>query len=293
MSETPPRRSAGRDSVQTLLFNAAATAIGVITGIVVAKALGPVGKGEFSGLSLLQNAISSATGGIGSSITYHLTKEKHGLADLARPLALIFAVLCLIVPGALALWGLRFGFDPAITVFAATVPAALILSWQQGILLGIDQVRSLNVQTVGIAAFTLVAVGAAVVARLGIPGAMWAWSICTYGAAIVVLVRAALHTHGRPAVPFDAAVRSLAGYGVRAAMFGILGFLNYRIDSLVLIAYLGASGFGVYSVAVAAGEILFRVPRAVAVATTYRVGSGDFAQSAATTAKSIRTSTAI
>ena len=291
MNAPAPPRSAGRDSVQTLLFNGAAAAVGVVTGIIVAKALGPAGKGEYAGLSLLQNAIASVTGGIGSSITYHLTKERHGLSDVAKPLLVIFAALCLIVPGALALWGLRFGFDPAILVFAATVPAALVLSWQQGILLGIDQVRSLNVQMLGLAVFTLIAVAAAIVARLGVPGAMWAWSICTYGAALVVIARAAAKTHGPPQVPFRQVLGSLTHYGARAALFGVLGFLNYRIDSLVLIAYLGASGFGVYSVAVAAGEILFRVPRAVATATTYRVGSGDFATSASTTAKAIRTST--
>jgi O-antigen/teichoic acid export membrane protein len=286
-------RSAGRDSLHTLAFNAAATLFGVVTGIIVAKALGPTGKGEFSGLSLLQNAIGSVTGGIGSSITYHLTKEKQGLADIAGPIGAIFLALCALVPGLLALWGWRFGFDPAITVFAATVPAALIISWQQGILLGINQVKSLNVQMLGLSIVLLVAVGAAVVAHLGVSGVMWAWSACTYGAAFVVILRARMALHGAPAVDFRKQMRSIVDYGFRAALFGILGFLNYRIDSLVLIAYLGAPGFGVYSVAVAAGEILFRVPRAVATATTYRVGSGDFAQSAATTAKAIRTSTAV
>lgn len=286
-------RSVGRDSLQTLAYNAGATLFGVVTGIIVAKALGPTGKGEFSGLSLLQNAIASVTGGVGSSITYHLTKEKQRVADIAAPVGVIFLALCLIVPGLLALWGWRNGFDPAITVFIATVPAALIISWQQGILLGIDQVRSLNAQMLGLSAVLLVAVAAAVIAHLGIPGAMWAWSICTYGAAIVVLVRARGALSGAPTAPLGPQVRSIVDYGFRAALFGALGFLNYRIDSLVLIAYLGAPGFGVYSVAVAAGEILFRVPRAVATATTYRVGAGDFAQSADTTAKAIRTSTAV
>jgi O-antigen/teichoic acid export membrane protein len=129
--------------------------------------------------------------------------------------------------------------------------------------------------------------------RLGVLGAMWAWSVCVYGAAAVVVVRAASALYGSPEWDFRDGVRSIFAYGLRSAVNGVMGFLNYRIDSLVLIAFLGAAGFGVYSVAVSAGEILFRIPRAVATATTFRVGAATFEESAATTAKSIRTSVAV
>ena len=286
-------RSAGRDTVRTLFFNGAATLFGVVTGIVVAKALGPVGKGEFSGLALLQNGIGSVVGGIGASITYHLTREKRTLADLVQPLLVIFATLSIGVPTMLGLWGLRFGFDPVIVVFAATAPAAVIIAWQQGIYLGLNRVKSLNVQVLGYAIAILVVVSIAVAAHLGVRGAMWAWSICTYGAAAVVVARAAIGLRGSSGWKYGDAVRAIVNYGIRSGVYGLLGFLNYRIDSLVLIAFLGASGFGVYSVAVSAGELLFRIPRAVATATTYRVGASTFEESAATTAKAIRTSTAV
>jgi O-antigen/teichoic acid export membrane protein len=293
VNEAQPGRSLARDSIRTLVFNAAATLVTVVTGIVVAKALGPIGKGEFSGLALLQNAAGSATGGIGAAATYQLTKQKRQLADIAPALLALLAALSLVIPACLLLWGLRFGFDLAIVVFAATVPAALVVSWQQGLLLGLNKVRSLNAQIVGYAFFQLIVVSVALLMHRGIPGAMWAWSICTYGAAVAVIGRALSAGTGQRTLGFREALTSIWQYGTRASLFGILGFLNYRIDSLVLIAFLGAPGFGVYSVAVAAGEILFRVPRAVATATTFRVGSGDFAQSAETTAKSIRTSTAV
>jgi O-antigen/teichoic acid export membrane protein len=109
----------------------------------------------------------------------------------------------------------------------------------------------------------------------------------------VVVARAASGLRGTPALNFREAVRSLVGYGWKSGIYGLLGFLNYRIDSLVLIVFLGAAGFGVYSVAVSAAELLFRIPRAVATATTYRVGATTFDESAATTAKAIRTSVAV
>ena len=285
--------SAGRDTMRTLFFNGAAALVGVVTGIIVAKALGPVGKGEFSGLALLQAGVSSVISGFGAAITFFLSREKRTLADLAPPLLAIYIVLCIAVPAAMLLWGAIFGMNAVLTIFSATAPASVIVAWQQGIYLGLNRVASLNSQTLGYAVFLLIVVAAALAAHLGVTGAMWAWALVNYGAAVVIIVRVAGALRGVPAWDFRAALRAIIAYGSRASVNGILGFFNYRIDSLVLIYFLGAAGFGVYSVAVSAGEVLFRIPRAVATATTFRVGASTFSQSFLTTAKSIRTCTAI
>jgi O-antigen/teichoic acid export membrane protein len=281
-----------RDSRGALLFNAVATALGVVTGIIVAKAFGPDGKGEFSGLQLLQSGFGAVTAGVGSSITYYLTKGGRRLSDIAWPLAAMLLVVTTVVAGGLAVWGWRFGYNDVLLFFAIAAPAVIFISWQSGLLLGLDQIRSLNVQTLGLAAFTLLAVGASVLLHLGVVGAMAAWTVCLYGATLVLTRRLLAALDGRPTVAFGQSLRDLTSFGSRSALFGVLGFLNYRIDSLVLVAFLGASGYGVYSVAVAAGELLFRIPRAISSAITFRVGSASFEESAATTAKAIRISAA-
>lgn len=293
MTDEPKPRSASRDAARTLIFNGAAAAVGIVTGIVVAKVLGPEGKGYFSGLALLQSGTSSVISGFGASITYYLSRHKRTAADLLAPLALVFAIISVVQPVLMLLWGWRFGFTPVVVVFAASSPATVIVAWQQGIYLGLDRVASLNSQILGFAICLLAAVAAALAAHLGVYGAMWAWAVTTYGAAAVVLFRIATLLRGKPSWDFREALRDVARYASSATIGSVLGFLNYRIDSLVLIYFLGASGFGVYSVAVSAGEILFRIPRAVATATTFRIGASDFADSALTTARSIRTCTAI
>ncbi len=293
MEQSRKASSVSRDTVRTLLFNGAAALVGVVTGIVVAKTLGPTGKGQFSGLALLQSGTSSLISGYGASVTYFLSRRGRTLAEMLPPLLVIYAALCVLQPVALLLWGWRFGMNPVLVVFAAAAPASVIVAWQQGIYLGLNQVASLNTQTLGFAVFLLVLVSAALAAHLGVWGAMWAWAISTYGAALVIVVRSAAAAHGSSRWDFREALREIVAYGSSASTNNIIGFLNYRIDSLVLIAFLGAAGFGVYSVAVSAGEILFRIPRAVATATTYRVGSSTFDESAATTARSIRTCTAV
>lgn len=293
MTDDPKPRSASHDAARTLFFNGAAAAVGIVTGIVVAKTLGPSGKGYFSGLALLQSGASSVISGFGASITYFLSRQKRAAADLFLPLLLVFAIISVVQPILLLLWAWRFGFTPAIVVFAATSPATVVVAWQQGIYLGLNRVTSLNSQILGFAVFLLVTVSAALALHLGLAGALWAWALTTYGAAAVVMLRIANLLRGKPSWNFQEALRSISKYASSATVGSILGFLNYRIDSLVLIGFLGATGFGVYSVAVSAGEVLFRIPRAVATATTYRVGASAFEDSALTTARSIRTCTAI
>lgn len=293
MIDEPKPRSASRDAARTLVFNGAAAAVGIVTGIVVAKTLGPAGKGYFSGLALIQSGASSIISGFGASITYFLSRHKRTAADLRAPLALVFAVVSVVQPLLLLAWGWRFGFSPVVVVFAASSPATVIVAWQQGIYLGLDRVASLNSQILGFSICLLVAVSAALALHLGVYGAMWAWALTTYGAAAVVLARIASQLRGASAWDFRDALRDVARYASSATVGNVLGFLNYRIDSLVLIGFLGATGFGVYSVAVSAGEVLFRIPRAVATATTFRVGASAFEDSALTTARSIRTCTAL
>lgn len=292
MIKTPARSSLVRDSRRTLVYNGVATILGVVTGIVVAKAFGPDGKGEFSGLQLLQNGFASVIAGVGSSITYFLTKGGRRLTDIALPIAALLLVLTIFSAVGLALWGWHFGYGEVLIVFAIAVPAVIVVSWQPGLLLGLNQIRTLNLQVLALAAFTLLTVGAAVAFHLGVLGAMAAWTICLYGVTIASVRRAFASLDGKPTVSFAESFRQLSAFGSKSALFGVLGFLNYRIDSLVLVAFLGATGFGVYSVAVAAGELLFRIPRAVSAAIAYTVGSAGFAESAATTAKAIRLSAA-
>ncbi|HZW72234.1 MAG TPA: hypothetical protein VFF43_01750, partial [Caldimonas sp.] len=148
-----------------------------MTGIVVAKVLGPTGKGYFSGLTLLQSGASSIISGFGASITYFLSRHRRTAADLLRPLTVVFVAISLVQPLLLVLWGWRFGLTPALVVFAATSPATVIVAWQQGIYLGLDRVTSLNSQVFGFTIFLLIAVSAALALHLGLAGALWAWAL--------------------------------------------------------------------------------------------------------------------
>ncbi|HEY5095017.1 MAG TPA: polysaccharide biosynthesis C-terminal domain-containing protein [Candidatus Eremiobacteraceae bacterium] len=288
------RSSLGRDSIRTLAFSIGQSGFAVLTGIAIAKALGPTGKGEYASLQLLQAAAAGVTGNLGMAITYELTRQQKKLSDLVKPLSLMLAALSVIEWAAIGVWVWLKGPDPAPLLFAAAVPALILLSWQGPIFLGLGWIKSLNVQSLYFAAGTFAAaVITLYVFRLGTVPAMWGWVVCVWAIAISILVRTHRESRGTQTDSTGSIMRGLLSFGLRASAGGIFGFINNKIDSVAILTWLGTAGFGVYSVAVAAGEVLFKVSRSVAQAATQRVAAAERDVAARTVAKSNRASFAI
>jgi O-antigen/teichoic acid export membrane protein len=288
------RSTIGADSIRTLAFNIAQSGFAVLTGIAVAKALGPAGKGEYALLQLLQAAAAAVTGNLGMAITYEIARRQKPLYELVRPLGLLLAALSVVEWAAVGIWVWGHGTDPAPLLFAVAAPALIVLSWQGPIFLGLGWIRSLNVQGLYFAAGTFVtAVLTLYVFHSGTIGAMWGWVACVWAIAVSILVRTRGESRGVPTEPTGTIVRDLLGFGLRASAGGIFGFINNKIDSIAILAWLGTSGFGIYTVAVSAGELLFKVSRSVAQAATLRVAASERAIAARTVAKSNRASFAI
>jgi len=127
----------------------------------------------------------------------------------------------------------------------------------------------------------------------GVTGSLIAWAIPIYALAayIVIYVVRLRQVETEDHVRED--VKELIRFGSRSTLDGLLGFLNYRLDSLLIIAFLGAAGYGIYSVAVAGGEVLYMISRSVATASAHTIGSSDLREAALVTAKAVRTTIAV
>jgi len=184
-----PKRSIGADSIATLFYSGASGVLGVATGILVARWLGPVGKGVFSGLGLLQSGVGAVAGGVGASITYLLTKRGRSVAELMKPLGVLLAAVSLLTWAGLLVWGAVRGFNTVWLMFFLSVPAATILSWQGYLFLGLGRVRTLNrfglVRALLLIALLFVTV---YLLRGGVNGALIAWIVWIYSCAAYVIV---------------------------------------------------------------------------------------------------------
>jgi len=284
----------GTDTVRTFLFSIFGTVVGIATGIYLAKTLGPAGKGLFSSVQVLQGGITAITSSAAAALTHMLTTQRRQMGDILKPLGVLLATTTLIAWAFLAIYGLRYGFNVALLIAASVIPAAIVLSWRNNFYIGIGQVKNLNYQALALSIASLIAVVAGVqFFHGGALGAVAAWSLCLYGAAIFVLAHALRFPGSGERFSLWSDYKTLVHYGSQAGLAGLVGFLNYRVDSLVLMALLGMSGFGIYSVAVAGGELLFMVSRSVGMGAAHEIATVDPERAAELTAKSNRMSTLV
>lgn len=281
-----------RDSIRVFFTRATVVGLTVLTGIVIAKSLGPVGKGEYSGVQLLVSITVCAPAGIATSITYFLTKQQRRLSELLPSLGLLLTGVCLAAWLCAGAWSIVRGFTMPLAIFAAVLPAAIALSWQGSLYVGLGSLRNLNAQDLGLALATFVAVAVAVrVLHLGAVGALVAWALCLYLVAAVFIVHV-LHVGRGTCTNPGAMLRELVRYGGLSSFNPLLGLLNYRIDSIILFGLLGTSAFGIYTMAVNFGELLFMLSRPVATAASHDIGSREAPAAASITAKVVRVCTA-
>jgi O-antigen/teichoic acid export membrane protein len=267
--------------------------LGIATGILVARWLGPSGKGVFSGLGLLQGAVTAAVGGVGASVTYLLTKRGRTIPELLPALGVLLGAVSALTWFGLLLWGLFRGFSATWLVFFLSVPAATVLSWQGYMFLGLGRVRTLNKLSLARGSLLIALLFVAVyLFHGGTIGALVAWAVTAYMIATYTVAYAMRVGQTQRVEKLREDLKELLRFGARSNLDGFLGFINYRLDSILIIAYLGAAGYGIYSVAVAGGELLYMISRSVAAASAHAIGSSSLTTSAEVAAKAIRTTTA-
>ncbi|MDQ6780059.1 MAG: polysaccharide biosynthesis C-terminal domain-containing protein [Candidatus Eremiobacteraeota bacterium] len=286
-------RRLAADSVRTFIARMLVTALSLATGIVVAKTLGPTGKGQYSGVLMVVALVMMIPAGFGYAVTYALTKLRQPLSQLLPALTVVLVGLTAVACAGAGVWGYLKGWNPLLTLFILAVPPSIILAWQSGIYIGIDRLRNLNVQSAFLAVATLGAVTLTLALLHGSAvGALAASVLCMYGAAAVVV----WHVLRLSAWPSESrlvsTLQTMAHFGGQSSLNQFLGALNYRIDSLILIAMLGTSSFGIYSIAVNCGEALFWLSRPVATAVSRDIGVRGLQSSSAMTARVIRVCTA-
>ncbi len=286
--------SIAHNSIRTFLARMIVFALSVATGIAIAKGLGPAGKGVYSGTLMLVSLVMVGPAGIAGAIIYELTKQRRSLADILPASGLLLVALTALSCLGALIFSLFRGWNPVLTIFVAAVPPSVVLAWQGGFYIGLGRLRNLNAQSVGVALATLVAVTLAIFAlHGGAIAALVAWLVCLYGAAAVVLWHVLALGRGPSRVPLGASTAGLVRFGGQAAANLFLGQVNYRIDSIILIALLGTAPFGVYSIAVNFGELLFMLTRPITAAVTRDIGIRSPSSSAIITAKVIRICTAM
>jgi O-antigen/teichoic acid export membrane protein len=275
-----------RQTILTFCGQSGGYVVAILTGIVVARTLGPAGKGVVA-LAMLLLAIFTTYGdGLQSAIMYQCGRrhEPENLVYAASlrlvgavfiPVAIVLVIVGLTVP--------RF----ATAVFvAAAIPFAVYIQVANSFFLMRNRVATTLVVT-GFSTFgyALVVIPALVVwhagasAILGIWAAMYLLAGAYAWWRISTLIPPSAARTTTPAILFEQ-----ARFGFKSGSVSVAAFLNLRIDIFIVGLMLDATTLGIYSLAVATAELLWQLAQPLSWTTLGRIAVADRAASIQLTA---------
>lgn len=278
-------RSLLPDVLVTYGAKLASLLFGLATTVVIARYLGPTGRGTVAvAISLTQLLAQFGTVGIVAANPYFVAGRTFDVNRLiGSSLALAFGLGPLLAAGGAVikiLWPGALGdveWDDLLLALAG-LPAILATQFLQSLLLGEARMLAYNGIEAGIAALTLAALLVGFTAfNLGPTGAIALTTTAAY-VALFTAASALIARHGGPRAPTRTLLRELIAYGIRIYLATLLAFCLVRFDLLLVGSYLGASEAGIYSVVAALTAGIIVLPTVVGLNLFTRVAAGAGAQ---------------
>lgn len=256
--------------------------VALVGSIVLARSLGPEHMGVYAILLLIPAlALKFANAGVESSTIYRIGKGTDSLGTIVGTNSILGALFGLGTAGAVGLiaWMLRDSYFvaipwPLILLSISAIPFMLFSHFLGGIFLGTKRFGTFSmVRIASDLLFLLFIVVFVVLLRRGIQGAVLANIIAASLVACVTYI-AVLKINGGISwcVSFPY-VRRLFSYGFQSYVAGLLGFINYKIDILLVNAFAGTLIVGYYSLATNIGEGLWLVASAAALILFSKISS--------------------
>ena len=296
--EPPPRGADGSflGHVNVVVLTYLADGIlAFITGIFIARALGPDGRGAY-GLFVLSAAFGQLLFGlgIGNAAIYYINKGEASVRDAVSAAHVITAASAVAAAAVIGLFrvldttgilGLPDAWfnDPldigiSQWLLIAGVPVLLYWNLMRLILQAESRFVDLGISTIAQQALLVAAVGTIVVTGDLTPTAA---ALCLIGATATAgafsLLRVGVEyiDPGQIVRPQFAMIRKLAGFGLQGESGNVLQLLNYRLDQYIVRYYVGLAGVGIYAVSASMTEAMFVLANAVALVLLPRMTANE------------------
>jgi O-antigen/teichoic acid export membrane protein len=296
LATSDPGRRFARAGILTVLFSVLTLGTNLVTGVVVARALGVAGRGELTAILTLTQMVGWAVGlGCSEAVSYHLARkwDDRGVVS-AWVILVVLAGLLAVGAGELVLPSALHAQQPAAVhlgrLFLLTVVLTPLGLLELGILLGTH--RYLFYNLVGFAQPAVTGLVYVVLWRSDglTPGSALAATFVVSAAVGVVLARETLR--GRLARPDWRKARPTVWYGLRAHGTRVGDMMNTRLDLLIIPAFLAASSVGLYSVATNVSWAAVSISAALA-AIVLPAAASDPARGVVTVLRSLQATFAI
>lgn len=240
---------------RTAVFNIAATGVSAVTGVLLARWLGPSGRGDYAaamayfGLSLVVFEL-----GLSSSVVYHVSKYRSTHADFVRTAAVLLVPLAVVASLIAVVLGLVvFGDSSGRRTAFLVLPVGLVLCFA-----GAAAVSAL--QSLDLTSWNLVRLSQPVVFFVLVLVAHWVTSLdvvlvvdlmtVTFGVQTLLSWVLYARAAARPGTFQRSQVRPLLRFGVLNMSSTAPNAMNSRLDQFVLAFMVSSAALGQYAVAV-------------------------------------------
>jgi O-antigen/teichoic acid export membrane protein len=283
------RPSVAAQAMLSLFGNSSGYIVAIITGIVVARVLGPADKGIASYAALVMAVFTTFGNGLQAAILYEC--GRNGRAKMPAYAAAVRLLGLSMLPAAAGLLAVALT-DPHYASFiyvACAVPFGVYTQIASGIFLLENDIRSIVIQgaipTFGVAIFTIPAL---TLFHGGLTAVLAIWALSFVAAGAFGAVRLNAYLRSWSIGSSWELVREQGIFALKSGSTSVAAFLNLRIDVFVVGMMLDARTLGIYTLAVATGELMWQISRPLTVATSGRIASAERPRAIALTAKVAR-----
>jgi len=272
-------------STAALLFGANALQYVIIgvTGVILARGLGPEGRGIY-GLINESALTMAAFPGLALEVAgiYMLGQRRYKLQTVfsnTLSWGLILAAVCLLlIPAVLASGQTFFGMSTTETSVALMGAALMTIGdGSRPYLLPLNRPLAYTGLTLAPAVIRLIGVLVVVLTiGLSVDAAAGVWLLSFTALLLMTVTVMNRHVDFRPGVNWKA-LRAQVSFGSRSHFGWILQALNHRLDVFMIAAMVGAGGVGHYLVGVNLAELTWWVPLALGTALFPKASAMDSA----------------
>jgi O-antigen/teichoic acid export membrane protein len=294
MDRNPPARnfervSIARKSLETMAFRIPTLALALATGVLIARVLGPVGKGSYAYVVTCMGVIAMYTVGQANAIAYEYGRRRRGVRPVLRNAVLIMAVTVVPAAVAMAAVALVIPSEAILLPIALAVPFLAVSQVLYGFFLADSDVTTVNrQQLLSAAVLPLLLLPALLFFRMGITGLLYSWVFTYVATTAYTLYRFRPYLQRDDSAQERLPVREQFLFGTMVSLDSVMAYLNFRIDVFIVLAMLGPGPLGIYSVGVGAGNLVWQITRPLVQAAFGRIGSSSESDAAHLTARIMR-----
>jgi antigen flippase len=244
--------------------------IGLITGVIVARILGPEGRGLYAiAMTVATTGVQFGNLGLHASNTYFVAKDRALLPALVGN---TFFVSFVIGGLGVSLAWILFSqwpnlapiHGPLLVLALIWIPLGLAYMLMQNILLGIQEVRAYNKIELVMQLVSVALIGVVIIAHLVTVEIVFLMGYVTVVvSAIWAFWRIKPHLSQQPSLSLFLFKNNIQ-YGIKAYLAAFFAFLVLRADLLLVKYILDAEQAGYYSIAVNMADMIFMLPTVVA-----------------------------